>query len=100
MHIGLTATFSALIAASRLLAQPTSGTVLWTFGGDGQLSSPPLVVGGAVFVASSVGNLYSVKASNGSQISGLSVGGSADAGMAEGDGILTVPFGNALVAFG
>ena len=37
-----------------------TNTTLWTFAGDGSLSSAPLVVNGLVYVASTYGNIYAL----------------------------------------
>jgi outer membrane protein assembly factor BamB len=88
---------------------PSGSPDLWSFG-DGTLVTAPVVAGGAVFVGSTTGMVYAVSASTGQQLwSG--VAGSvilgpdeqdADVlvGMAVGDGLLVVPAGNALTAFG
>lgn len=42
--------------------------VLWTFAGDGSLSSAPIVVGGCVYVGSSNGHLYALDARTGAAL--------------------------------
>lgn len=88
---------------------PSGSPDRWTFG-DGTLVTAPVVAGGAVFVGSSTGTVYAVSATTGQQI-WAGVAGSvivgpdeqnADVlvGLAVGDGLLVVPAGNALAAFG
>jgi outer membrane protein assembly factor BamB len=81
----------------------------WWFG-DGTLVTAPVVAGGAVYVGSSTGTVYAVSAATGQQIWAGSAGSVIDGpdeqnadvlvGMAVGDGLLVVPAGNSLVAFG
>jgi outer membrane protein assembly factor BamB len=81
----------------------------WTFG-DGTLVTAPVVSGGIVFEGSSDGTVYGVAAGSGSKVwsgqAGTSILGpdeqNADVlvGMAVGGGLLVVPAGNALTAFG
>lgn len=88
---------------------PSGSPDRWSFGG-GTLVTAPVVAGGAVFAGSSTGRVYAVSATTGKQI-WTGVAGSvivgpdeqnADVlvGMAVGDGLLVVPAGNALAAFG
>jgi outer membrane protein assembly factor BamB len=88
---------------------PSGSPDRWSFG-DGTLVTAPVVAGGAVFVGSSSGVVYAVSASTGQQIwSGVAgsviVGPdeqNADVlvGLAVGGGLLVVPAGNVLTAFG
>jgi outer membrane protein assembly factor BamB len=88
---------------------PSGSPDRWSFG-DGTLVTAPVVAGGAVFVGSSTGRVYAVSATSGKQI-WTGVAGSviygpdeqnADVlvGMAVGEGLLVVPAGNQLAAFG
>ena len=93
-----------------LVAVDASGSPdRWSFG-NGTLVTAPVVAGGAVFAGSSTGRVYAVSATTGKQI-WTGVAGSviygpdeqnADVlvGMAVGGGLLVVPAGNALAAFG
>lgn len=82
------------------------GTTAWTFPGDSNLVTAPLLVGNLVFTASSAGNVYAVNAADGTQAwtanagSAISGPGQADsAGIASGENTLLVPATNALVAY-
>jgi len=88
---------------------PSGSPNRWTFG-NGDLVTAPVVSGGVVFVGSSNGTVYGVSASSGTQVwagaAGSTIAGpdeqNADVlvGMAVGGGLLVVPAGNALTAFG
>ena len=88
---------------------PSGSPNRWTFG-NGDLVTAPVVSGGVVFVGSSAGTVYGVSASSGTQVwagaAGSTIAGpdeqNADVlvGMAVGGGLLVVPAGNALTAFG
>jgi len=89
------------LAAASQANGGTSGR--WTFG-DGTLILPPVVAGGYVYAASSAGNVYAVAPSSGQQVwtdnVGTSVTGGPETGMAIGGGLLVVPAGSTLTAFG
>jgi outer membrane protein assembly factor BamB len=88
---------------------PTGSPDRWSFG-TGTLVTAPVVSGGTVFAGSSTGRVYGVSATTGKQlwtgVAGSVIVGpdeqNADVlvGMAVGDGLLVVPAGNALAAFG
>ncbi len=88
---------------------PSGSPDRWSFG-NGTLVTAPVVAGGAVYAGSSTGRVYAVSATTGKQIwtgvAGSVIDGpdeqNADvlAGMAVGDGMLVVPAGNVLAAFG
>ncbi len=50
------------------------GTVSWSFAGDGNIDSSPIVAGNVVYVGSSSGQLYAVDAATGSQQWSTNVG--------------------------
>ncbi len=89
------------------------GTNGWTFTGDGQLDSAPLVVGGLVFEASASGEVYAINATGGSAgqsawsaNAGTAIAAPAEqstaqplTGLAAGEGTLIVPAGSKLVAY-
>jgi outer membrane protein assembly factor BamB len=82
----------------------SNNTVLWSFTGDGLLSTSPIVVNQAVIVGSSSGNVYALNASTGQQLWTVNSGGtlqsgSTNSGLAAGDGLLIVPAGNQVVAY-
>jgi outer membrane protein assembly factor BamB len=87
-----------------------SNTALWSFGGDGQLITSPLVVDRYVFIGSATGNLYALDAATGAQAwshdMGIALSEGASwgtampfTGLAAGDGLLVVPAGSTLTAF-
>ncbi|HEY3058292.1 MAG TPA: S8 family serine peptidase, partial [Chloroflexota bacterium] len=87
-----------------------TGTPLWTFAGDSQLISNPLVVNQQVFAGSSSGNLYAVDAATGAQVWSTNLGGGVPfpdlsnaaaltTGFGAGEGLLVTPVYGRLVAF-
>jgi outer membrane protein assembly factor BamB len=88
----------------------STGTVSWTFIGDGELVTSPIIVDQYVFVGSSAGNLYALDAATG-QIewqtnlgaaipAGESIFGSPIlTGLSAGDGLLVVPAGTKVTAY-
>jgi outer membrane protein assembly factor BamB len=89
---------------------PASGKLLWSFQGDGKLSSAPIVVDQYLIEGSSSGALFALEAgsgrvvwqgSAGAPISGPDENGVAQplSGLAIADGVLVVPAGNSLVAY-
>jgi len=82
----------------------SNNTVLWSFAGDGLLTTSPIVVNQAVIVGSSSGNVYALDAATGQQLWTVNAGGalqsgSTNSGLAAGDGLLIVPAGNDVVAY-
>jgi outer membrane protein assembly factor BamB len=83
-----------------------SRTLKWTFAGDGNLCTSPVIAGagGQVFVGSSLGNVYELDERTGMQrstdhtASGVTRGSEAQA-MGLGGGHLLVPTGNTLVVY-
>jgi outer membrane protein assembly factor BamB len=92
--------------------QATSGhRTLWTFSGDGGLDSAPIVVGATVFVGSSSGMLYGLDLRRGQVVWTTDVGAGIPrpdeqnvsqplTGLGAGQGLLVVPAGNRLAAYG
>ena len=84
-------------------------SLAWTFTGDGQLVTAPVVANGVVYVGSSSGNLYGVDAAVGSQVWTASASAALSSpdpvfapeltGLAVGEGWLLVPAGTRLVAY-
>jgi outer membrane protein assembly factor BamB len=98
------------LQSGNLLAVAPSGSPnRWVFG-NGTLVTAPVVSGGVVFVGGSDGTVYGVSASSGTQVwtgtAGSTILGpdeqNADVliGMTIGGGLLVVPAGNVLTAFG
>jgi outer membrane protein assembly factor BamB len=98
-----------------LAAQSLAGTPLWTFTGDGQLNTPPLVLnsgsGRLVIVGSWLGRLYALDAASGSEVWSTDVGtpisGAGESGVSEpqaglgiGQGLIVVPALSTLSAYG
>jgi outer membrane protein assembly factor BamB len=86
-----------------------NGQVLWSFAGDGGLSSAPLVVNHTIYVGSSSGTLYGLN-SSGHQIWSTNVGAAIPGpdeqnatlttGLGAGDRLLVVPTEHILAAYG
>jgi outer membrane protein assembly factor BamB len=87
-----------------------SNNVLWTFTGDGNLVSAPIVIDQAVIVGSSSGNVYALDAATGSTLWTGSAGAPIAApdeqnvsqpltGFGAGEGYLIVPAGNRVTAW-
>jgi outer membrane protein assembly factor BamB/uncharacterized protein YjdB len=88
----------------------TSRNLLWSFTGDGQLVSAPIVINEAVIIGSGSGKIYAVNASNGSELpwngnAGASIAAPDEqnatvlTGFGAGEGYLVVPAGNVLTAW-
>jgi outer membrane protein assembly factor BamB len=84
-----------------------TGQVLWSFAGDGGLTSAPLVVNQTIYIGSSSGTLFGLNTS-GQQIWSTQVGapipspdeGIFTTGLGAGDGLLVVPTQSTLVCYG
>jgi outer membrane protein assembly factor BamB len=86
-----------------------NGQVLWSFAGDGSLTSAPLVVNQTIYIGSSSGTLYGLNTS-GQQIWSTNVGAAIPApdeqnavlttGLGAGDRLLIVPTESTLAAYG
>ena len=81
-------------------------STVWSFSGDGGLVTSPIIVGQAVIVGSSSGQIYALDAASGTQLWTANAGGAiysgngnVISGLAAGDGLLVVPAGNTLSAF-
>ncbi|GLZ29399.1 hypothetical protein Lesp02_15890 [Lentzea sp. NBRC 105346] len=83
----------------------------WTFAGDGQLSSAPLVINGQVYVGSRTGKVYALNGATGAQVwsadAGAPINGPDEhnvsqplTGFGAGGGLLVVPASTRLVAYG
>lgn len=89
----------------------SSGTVLWSFSGDGGLTSAPVTANGYVYVGSSSGNVYALRASTGEVVRMVNAGAAVPppdehnvsqplTGMAVGLGHLVVPATRSLTVYG
>ncbi|MBE0620151.1 MAG: PQQ-binding-like beta-propeller repeat protein [Burkholderiales bacterium] len=87
-----------------------SHNVLWSFAGDGQLVSAPIVINQYVVIGSSSGNVYALDSATGAQVwsgnaSAPIVGAYEQSvtqpwpGLGAGEGFLVVPAGNVLTAW-
>jgi outer membrane protein assembly factor BamB len=86
-----------------------SGTIQWSFAGDGSLVSAPVVAGDTVYVASSSGIVYALNAPTGRVVAEVDTQSAISAtdehnavqrtGLAVGDGLLLVPAGTVLLAY-
>ncbi len=86
-----------------------SGQQLWSFAGEGDLSSAPLIVNQTIYIGSSSGTLYGLNTS-GQQVWSTQVGAPipfpgegnaiATTGLGSGDGLLVVPTESVLFAYG
>ena len=82
----------------------TNNAALWSFAGDGNLTTSPIIVNQAVIIGSSSGNVYALDATTGQQLWTVNAGGTlpatnSNSGLAAGDGLLIVPAGNQVVAY-
>lgn len=90
--------------------ETSTGSVLWSFTGDGGLVSAPIVVNGYVYIASQTFNLYAVNATTGAQawdVNPGSYGYPEDSpnvpttGLSAAEGTLVIPVGQGqLIAYG
>jgi outer membrane protein assembly factor BamB len=98
-----------------LAAQSLAGTPLWTFSGDGQLNTPPLILNSGsrrlVIVGSWLGRLYALDAASGTEVwsgdVGTPISGAPEslvsepqAGLGIGQGLIVVPALTTLSAYG
>jgi outer membrane protein assembly factor BamB len=98
-----------LIGGSLQALERTNNRILWSFAGDGYLSTAPVVVGNYVFIGSGAGNLYGLDASTGQQVWSQNLGAAIPpstetsetlyTGLAAGDGLLIVPNGTKVTAY-
>jgi outer membrane protein assembly factor BamB len=88
----------------------STNTVLWTFTGDGQLVTSPIVVDQYVFIGSSAGNLYALDTTTGHIAWQAGLGAAIPngegllspsflSGLSAGDGLLVVPAGTRVTAY-
>jgi len=79
-----------------------TGAPAWTFTPEGTLATSALIAGGTVLAASQIGTLYAIDAATGKVAWSENVGTGFSLGftMAAARGVLVVPVGNDLVAYG
>lgn len=85
------------------------GNTLWTFQGDGDLATPPIVIDGVVVIASRSGTVYALEASSGHVVwsgsAGTPIPGIDEqnanqlSALGAGEGWLVVPAGETIVAW-
>ncbi|MGH2506135.1 MAG: PQQ-binding-like beta-propeller repeat protein, partial [Ktedonobacteraceae bacterium] len=78
--------------------------ILWSFAGDGDLVTSPIIVNQYVIVGSSSGNLYALDSATGQQVWNVNVGvtipsGYGFSGLSAGHGLLIVPAGDSVIAY-
>jgi outer membrane protein assembly factor BamB len=86
----------------------TTGQVQWSFAGDGNLDSAPLIINQTIYIGSSSGLLYALDL-NGHQLWSTNIGtsipapdehnGGLLAGFGAGDGMLVIPAGSVLTVY-
>ena len=88
----------------------TTGALKWSFTGDGNLSSPPIIVNGIVYIGSTGGKLFALNESTGVNVWTGTVGASVNrpdehnlseplTGLGAGEGLIVVPASNLVVAY-
>ena len=104
------------ISGSVLTAQNlATGAAMWTFTGDCDVYTMPVVANGTVYVVTAKGNLYALDEQTGAMTWGDNVGqrvvglgsvfdypnpGAASPALAVGEGLLAVPAGTSLMVYG
>jgi outer membrane protein assembly factor BamB len=105
---GSTGFFLNVITSTLEARDISSGTMKWSFTGDGSLVSPPLVVNGFVYIASSSGKLFAVDENTGANVWTGTVGAPVIrpneisgplTGLGAGEGLIVVPATNLVVAY-
>jgi len=107
---GSTGFFLNVITSTLEAKDISSGTLKWSFTGDGTLRSAPIVVNGTVYIGSASGKLYAVDESTGTNVWTGTVGapvnrpdeiGISDplTGLGAGEGLIVVPASNLVVAY-
>ena len=77
-----------------------SGSIAWTFTGDGTLNGAPVIVAGHAYVGSNAGAIYAVRLADGGEAWRDEPGGQVGHyGLAAAQGTLVVPAGGRLVAY-
>jgi outer membrane protein assembly factor BamB len=112
LAVGATRAYILNLVNSPKLTATTRLTrsILWSFSGDGTLSTPPIVAGGVVAEGSERGNLYGLDSSNGQVLwridvglpinaSGISELNKPPIGLGAANGTLAVPAGEQLVVY-
>lgn len=102
---------TAFFMNSGTLSASVSGRTKWTFTGDGGLDTAPIVVGSTVYVGSSSGMVYGLNISKGNVVWSANAGSPINGpdeqnvsspltGLGAGQGLLVVPAGDQLAAYG
>lgn len=87
-----------------------TNTIIWTFTGDGQLATSPVIVNQVVFIGSASGNLYALDSATGQVKWQVNLGAPIPdgesalssyflSGLSAGDGLLVVPAGTKVTAY-
>jgi outer membrane protein assembly factor BamB len=84
-----------------VMVDEATGQQVWAFGGDGKLTTAPVVVNDVVFVGSLTGTLYAVDADTGTELWSTNVGSKITRGdsFAASDGLVTVSSTDSLTVF-
>jgi outer membrane protein assembly factor BamB len=88
----------------------SDATVLWSFTGDGELVTSPIVINQYVFIGSTSGNVYALDGATGQQVWQVSLAGAISqgarwgsgmvlSGLSAGDGLLVIPNGTKVTAY-
>jgi outer membrane protein assembly factor BamB len=86
--------------AGQLQAEDIStGQIKWTFQGDGNLDTSPILVNHSVYEGSQSGMLFAVSATTGAKQWSTALPAQITANITEGDGYLAVPSSNVLTVF-
>jgi outer membrane protein assembly factor BamB len=102
---------TGLFLSAGTLSAVSGHDTVWTFTGDGGLDTAPIVVGSTVYVGSSSGMIYGLSLTKGHVVWSANTGSSIDGpdeqnvsqpltGLGAGQGLLVVPAGDQLVAYG
>lgn len=102
---------TSLFMSSGTLSASVDKRTKWTFSGDGGLDTAPIVVGTTVYVGSSSGMLYGLNISKGNVVWSANAGSPINGpdeqnvsspltGLGAGQGLLVVPAGDQLAAYG
>jgi len=107
---GGTFQFGSFSGATLSAVQQSSSTVLWSFAGDGELVTSPIVINQYVFIGSTSGNVYALDGATGQQVWQGSLGGVISqgarsgtgtvlSGLSAGDGLLVIPNGTKVTTY-
>ncbi len=107
---GGTFQYGSFSGATLSAVQQSDATVLWSFTGDGELVTSPIVINQNVFIGSTSGNVYALDGATGQQVWQASLGGAISqgarwgtssvlSGLSAGDGLLVIPNGTKVTTY-